>query len=221
MKSNKKALIVISSLVILGVGGYFLYTYTKKKKLEKDAKIQADLDAAKSEGQRLADEAKANAAVEVAKARGASELDLANIWIKAAKGENSPMLSFDDGFKIALWKANTSNATTFNYKGKTYTKGGSVYVPLYKGKEAIGRTATTQDVKFLKLRSSAKEIDNNIIGFLQYPKVKLGQVIDYVDGWYKVRLNMPTMVTRNNAAPYDISKNFSDAWVKDYYVNVK
>jgi len=221
MKSNKKALIIVSSLVIAGVGGYFLYTYMKKKKMEKDAKIQADLDAVKSEAQKLADEAAANAAVAIEKARGASELDLANTWIRTAKGANSPMLGFDDEFKIALWKANTSNAATFTYKGKTYTKGGSVYVPIFKGKDAVGRTATTQDVKFLKLRSSAKESDNNIIGVMQYPKVKLGQVIDYVDGWYKVRLNMPTMVVRNNAAPYDISKNFSDAWVKDYYVNVK
>jgi hypothetical protein len=221
MKSNKKALIVVSSLVILGVGGYFLYTSMKKKKMEKDAKIQADSDAAKSEGQKLADEAKADAAVEVAKAKGASELDLANTWIRTAKGANSPMLTFDDEFKIALWKANTSNAATFIYKGKTYTKGGSVYVPLYKGKEAIGRTATTQDVKFLPIRSSAADEKTNVIGYLQYPKVKLGQVIDYKEGWYKIRLAMPTFIVRRNSAPIDISGKVSDAWVKDYHVNVK
>jgi hypothetical protein len=94
MKSNKKALIIVSSLVILGVGGYFLYTYMKKKKMEKDAKIQAD------------------------------ELDLANTWIRNAKGVNSSWLTFDDEFKIALWKANISGAVTFTFKGKTFTKGG-------------------------------------------------------------------------------------------------
>jgi len=220
MKSNKKALIVVSSLVILGVGGYFLYTSMKKKKMEKDAKIQADLDAAKSEGQKLADEAKADAAVAVAKARGANELDLANIWIKTAKGENSPMLTFDDGFKIALWKANTSNAATFIYKGKTYTKGGSVYVPIFKGQDAIYKTATTIDVKNIPIRSSAIEAKDNFVAFINTPKTLLGKVISYENGFYKVRLNVPTYGIVGGKKT-EISSKYTDIFVKENHVIVK
>lgn len=225
MKSNKKALIIVSSLVILGVGGYFLYTYMKKKKMEKDAKIQADLDAAKSEGQKIAEEAKADAAVAIKKAQGATELEMANTWIETTAGKDAPLLKFDDAYKIAYWKAKTSKAPTFKVGNKTFdTNTLRVYTPILSGKATLNRTASLKIDK-VNARSTAGVTSNNLLGYFSGKGKSIGIVKDIKSvedlsgryNWYQI---VPTAPLYNGIGK-DISNLWKLVWVREDNVIVK
>lgn len=226
MKSNKKTLIIISSVVIAGIGGYFLYSYLKKKKQEKESKIESDLEAAKSEGQKIAEEAKANAAVEIAKAKGATELEMADTYIKSLNPK-SIKLTFSPEYRIGFWKAKTTGSPTFKAEGKTFDVAtGKVYVPIIKDSNAIGRFAYPKKENGLtNIRSSAEKNDgyyNNMLGIVNYPN-KIGKIINLTKGkedgktWYQVELQVGLVKGKSGGFIPTATKG----WVREDSVDIK
>lgn len=175
---GKRALIIISSLLLIGgTVGYILWD--RKKKKDAEAKLKAEEDAKKV----------IPPTPEPQKGGG-------------AKSPNDTKVGND--FWSAYASAKRLGSPTFIFEGKTYDgKTGRVYVPKIEGDTAIGKYAYPLGT-YVNVRSAPRSadgvLDNTNLGKVNSPNV-IGTVKNTTWGtdkfrWYELDLLTPLIATQ-------------------------